>query len=111
VLLSDDLQFGFKRDYLTTHCTFVLNVFLALLDASRAFDRVQYVKLFRLLLNRGLCPMVIKGTFMLDLIIFINCVLMLSIPQLVLGSKDVIIVSISSESVGVRNIHRVFTWF
>ena len=33
---------------------------LLFLDASRAFDRVQYVKLFNLLLKRGLCPMVAR---------------------------------------------------
>ena len=67
VLKSEDLQYGFKAKHSTTHCTFVLNevvdyyvnngspVFLVLLDASKAFDRVQYITLFRLLINRGLC--------------------------------------------------------
>ena len=32
---------------------------MTLLDASKAFDRVQYVKLFRLLLEKGLCPLLI----------------------------------------------------
>ena len=28
-----------------------------LLDASKAFDKVEYVKLFQLLLEKGLCPL------------------------------------------------------
>jgi hypothetical protein len=33
---------------------------MVLLDASKAFDKVHYVKLFRLLLARGLCPFIAK---------------------------------------------------
>ena len=66
-----DHQFGFKKQHSTTQCTFVVNevinyynrngstVRAVLLDASKAFDRVQYVKLFRLLLQRKLCPLVL----------------------------------------------------
>lgn len=72
VLQSSDLQFGFKPKHSTVQCTFVLNevveyyntrhspVFVTLLDASRAFDRVQYIKLFTLLLDRGMCPTLVK---------------------------------------------------
>ena len=72
MLSSRNLQFGFKAKYSTTHCTFALNevvdyysrqgssVFVALLDASRAFDQVHYIRLFRLLSGRGLCPLLIK---------------------------------------------------
>ena len=31
-----------------------------LLDASKAFDRVHFIKLFRLLLTRGLCPVICR---------------------------------------------------
>ena len=34
--------------------------YVVLLDASKAFDKVNYVKLFKLLRNRGLCPTIIK---------------------------------------------------
>ena len=61
---TSDLQFAFKRDHSTVLCTAVLlktvshfteggsNVYACLLDASKAFDKVNYGKLFTLLLNR-----------------------------------------------------------
>ena len=71
-LLTSDLQFGFKQNHSTTQCTFVLQEVInyyerngsachaVLLDASKAFDRVHYVKLFNLLIDKGLCPLVAK---------------------------------------------------
>jgi len=62
VLTSSDFQYGLKAMHSTTHCTFVLqesldyyisnnsSKLLVLLNASRAFDQVQYVKLSRLLI-------------------------------------------------------------
>ena len=67
---TSTVQFGFKAESSTTQCTFVVsecvnyyikhgsNVHLVFLDATKAFDRVHYVKLFRLLIKRGLCPIV-----------------------------------------------------
>ena len=67
ILRSDDLHFGFKRNHSTTQCTYVLNevvdhylrggsrVHVVLLDASRAFDRVHYGRLFSLLIDRKMC--------------------------------------------------------
>ena len=72
VFNTSDYQFGFKKDHSTSLCTFVVNeviqyylnnssdVFVMFLDASKAFDRVQYVKLFGLLRKKGLCPVLIK---------------------------------------------------
>lgn len=69
IMLSDHMQFGFKKGHSTTQCSFVMqeiidyytrngsSVYLIMLDASRAFDRVHYIKLFRLLIKRGMCPM------------------------------------------------------
>ena len=69
VMHSQDMQFGFKSGNSTTQCTFVMqeiidyysrngsSVYLIMLDASRAFDRVNYVKLFKLLIQCGMCPM------------------------------------------------------
>jgi len=65
-LSTNELQFGFKAKNATNHCTFVLKeslaydvenqsaVYCAFLDATKAFDRVNYCKLFRLLLRRNL---------------------------------------------------------
>ena len=72
VLSTSNLQFGFKNGHSTTQCTFVLEevineysnndslVYCVLLDASKAFDRLHYVKLFYLLLSKGFCPTLCK---------------------------------------------------
>ncbi len=72
IFLTSDLQFGFKKKHSTSHCTFVVNevlqyynnnnssVYIALLDASQAFDRVEYVKLFNLLISKGICPVIAR---------------------------------------------------
>ena len=64
-LKTSDLQFGFKTKTSTTMCTFMTletieyytskgnNVYTLLLDASKAFDRVDYIKLFEKLLKKG----------------------------------------------------------
>ena len=66
------MQYGFKPSHSPIQCTFVLNevvnyytsrqtpAFVTLLDASKAFVRVQYVKLFELLLRRNMCPAMVK---------------------------------------------------
>ncbi|CAL4123305.1 unnamed protein product, partial [Meganyctiphanes norvegica] len=36
------------------------NVHTLLLDASKAFDRVNYIKLFNKLLDRGMCPLTVR---------------------------------------------------
>jgi len=71
-LSTSDLQFGFKRNSSTHRCTMVLketisyyitnniNVFCTFLDASKAFDRVHYCKLFRLVLQRGLPACIVR---------------------------------------------------
>ena len=58
------LQFGFKPHSSTTICTSLLrdtieyynehgiDCYLLLLDASKAFDRVKFIKLFRTLCDR-----------------------------------------------------------
>ena len=72
VLLTSNLQFGFKPNCSTMQCTFVAqeciqyytnngsDVFACLLDASKAFDRINYTKLFNILLERNMCPMIIR---------------------------------------------------
>ena len=36
------------------------NVHVLLLDASKAFDRVNYVKLFNKMLSKGMCPLTVR---------------------------------------------------
>ena len=63
-LHTSELQFGFKKGLSTDSCTMVLketinyyvtessNVYSVLIDASKAFDRIDFCKLFRKLLDR-----------------------------------------------------------
>ncbi len=69
---SSSLKFGFKCGTSTTQSTFILNetvsyynfnhtnVYAVFLDASKAFDRVQYCKLFNELVNRNISPLVLR---------------------------------------------------
>ena len=69
---TSQLQFGFKAKSSTNLCTFVLkeamsyyvkhqsSVFCTFLDATKAFDRINYCKLFRLLLKRDLPASVVR---------------------------------------------------
>lgn len=77
LLFTSDLQFGFKRGHSTTMCTAVLkeavayytsnqsSVYCVFLDATKAFDRVNYAKLFSILIERKLPPVLLR--FMLNL--------------------------------------------
>ena len=69
---TSDNQFGFKEKLSTNMCTFALNetisyytkngspVYALFLDASKAFDRLNYVTLFNKLLQRKMCPITIR---------------------------------------------------
>ncbi len=69
VINSSDYQFGYKEKSSTTQCTFVINeviqyylnnggsVYATFLDASKAFDSVKFDKLFKLLIDRDICPL------------------------------------------------------
>ena len=69
---TSQLQFGFKQNMSTTHCTYVtmetishcnanvINVYVLMLDAINAFDRGNYRKLFKVLLWRQVSPMVLR---------------------------------------------------
>ncbi len=68
-LCTSDLQYGFKQGSSTNLCTAMLqetisyyvhngsNVYGLMLDASKAFDHVNYCKLFRILLDNKVCPL------------------------------------------------------
>ena len=72
VLFTSELQFAFKPRHSTNMCTAVLkevcsyfkcnntDVYLSTLDASKAFDRVHYGKLFSLLRDRKLPAVVVR---------------------------------------------------
>ena len=72
LLSTSDLQFGFKKNHSTHMCTMVFketvsyylsnksNVFCTFLDATKAFDRIHYCKLFRLLIHRSIPYCVIR---------------------------------------------------
>ena len=69
---SSDLQFGYNEKSSTAQCTFVVeeivhyyrsnesNVYATFLDASKAFDRVRFDKLFELLIDKGVCAVVAR---------------------------------------------------
>lgn len=71
-LCTSDLQFGFKSKSSTNMCTMILketiayynknqsSVYCTFLDASKAFDRVHYCKLFRLLIRRGIPACIVR---------------------------------------------------
>jgi len=76
MLGSSDLQFGFKQEHSTATCTCVCTlvlketveyynhnhgtVYCTMLDATKAFDRIQYCKLFRKLIHRKLPIIVVR---------------------------------------------------
>lgn len=71
-LNSSELQFGFKRNRSTAMCSMIAkevisyyttcnsSVHCVFLDSSKAFDKVEYCKLFKLLLDRKIPPHVIR---------------------------------------------------
>lgn len=72
VFETSELQFAFKEGMSTTMCTHLANetisyyvnnnsiVYSLLLDASKAFDRVNYCLLFRKLIDRQMCPLALR---------------------------------------------------
>ena len=65
-LMSSDMQLSFKAQHSTVMCTCAVkeiaahysekrsNLYVCLLDASKAFDKVNFVKLFSLLIDRNI---------------------------------------------------------
>ena len=70
-LKTSDLQFGFKPQRSTAKGFALMetvnyfqqnisDVYVLLLDATKAFDKVNYVKRFNLLMDRGMNPLLIR---------------------------------------------------
>ena len=69
---TSDFQFAYKKGFSTSMCSFLVaetiqyyrlrgsNVYMVSLDATKAFDRVQYSKLFNILIEKEICPLVIR---------------------------------------------------
>ena len=74
-LLTSEMQFGFKPKHSTTLCTTVLkeiinyyvrrnsNIYCCFLDASKAFDKIHFGKLFKTLISKKVPPLVIRLIF------------------------------------------------
>ena len=80
-LTTSSYQFAYKEGFSTSMCSFLVaetiqyykshgsDVYMLSLDASKAFDRVKYTKLFRLLIERSVCPLIIR--FLMNIYIYL----------------------------------------
>ena len=71
-LQTSHMQFAYKSECSTSLCTFLVletiqyyrsrgsNVYALSLDASKAFDKVKYSKLFEQLQSKNICPLIIR---------------------------------------------------
>ena len=117
-LISDDLQFGYKKQYSTIVCTsFLLNTveyyrendsycYMLLLDASKAFDRVDYLQLFIDLRERKLCAIVLR----LLMNMYVNQCLQVRWNSLVSDrfsiAKDKLIKQLRSSNIGCKIVNQ-----
>ena len=74
-LLTSEMQYGFKPKHSTTLCTTVMkelinyyvrknsNIYCCFLDASKAFDKIHFGKLFKTLISKKVSPLVIRLIF------------------------------------------------
>ena len=72
-LSTSDMQFGYKPKHSTTSCKTVFkeivkyylrgnsNVYCCLFEASKAFDKIYFGKLFKTLISKNLPPLIIRS--------------------------------------------------
>ena len=77
LLNTSEMQYAFKKNHSTVMCTLVLkevidyylnnnsDVYTCFIDATKAFDRIRYDKLFQILIDRGVPALALRT--MLDL--------------------------------------------
>ncbi len=71
-MVTSHLQFAYKESYSTPLCSYLVtetiqyyqmrgsSVYMLLFDATKAFARVKYSTLFNLLIERDICPSVVR---------------------------------------------------
>ena len=79
-MCTSSYQFAYKKGFSTSMCSFLVaetiqyykshgsDVYMLSLDASKAFDRVKYTNLFKLLMEKSICPLIIR--FLMNIYIF-----------------------------------------
>ncbi len=75
LLNTSDMQNAFKKGHSTVMCTLVLkevinyylknnsDVYRCYIDATKAFDRIRYDKLFQILIDRGMLALAVQITY------------------------------------------------
>ncbi len=71
LLNTSEMQYAFKKDHSTVMCTLVLKLVInyylnnkwdvyTFIDATKAFDRIRYDKLFQILIKRGVPALALR---------------------------------------------------
>ena len=65
-------QFAYKKEFSTSLCSFLVletiqyyksrgsDVYMMTLDCTKAFDKVQFSKLFNTLIDKDICPLIVR---------------------------------------------------
>ncbi len=73
LLNTTDMQYAFKKGHSTVVCTLVFkevinyylnnnsDVYTSFIDATKAFDRIRYDKLFQILIDRGISALAVRS--------------------------------------------------
>ena len=72
IFKTSEMQYGFKQNSSTVTCSSMVietieyyvscnsSVYLLLIDASKAFDRLCHHKLFEILMQKDVCPLILR---------------------------------------------------